>query len=105
MRGLLAQLQQKAPVSAGHRKRGRAVAPNSPSVRACRLAPGFALLRFHIAETGANDVTRLRLTFACGNHDRMAALRTGDVTVAGVDLNYIAIDSPAEADRGRFRLR
>jgi 4,5-dihydroxyphthalate decarboxylase len=41
-------------------------------------------------------VTRLRLTFACGNYDRMAALRTGDVTVEGIDLNYIAIDSPRE---------
>jgi 4,5-dihydroxyphthalate decarboxylase len=36
------------------------------------------------------------LTFACGNYDRMAALRTGDITVEGIDLNYIAIDSPRE---------
>src|SRR5713101_3527337 len=43
-----------------------------------------------------NDVTRLRLTFACGNYDRMAALRTGDVRVEGIDLDYIAIDSPRE---------
>src|SRR5262249_43302061 len=35
-------------------------------------------------------------TFACGNYDRMAALRTGDVTVEGIDLDYIAIDSPRE---------
>ena len=41
-------------------------------------------------------MTRLRLTFACGIYDRMAALRTGDVTVEGIDLNYIAIDSPRE---------
>ncbi len=40
--------------------------------------------------------TRLRLSFACGNYDRMAALRTGDVAVEGIDLNYIAIDSPRE---------
>jgi 4,5-dihydroxyphthalate decarboxylase len=26
----------------------------------------------------------------------MAAMRTGDVTVEGIDLNYIAIDSPRE---------
>jgi 4,5-dihydroxyphthalate decarboxylase len=41
-------------------------------------------------------VPRLRLTFACGNYDRMTALRTGDVAVEGIDLNYIAIDSPRE---------
>jgi 4,5-dihydroxyphthalate decarboxylase len=41
-------------------------------------------------------VTRLRLSFACGNYDRMAALRTGDVTAEGIDLVYIAIDSPRE---------
>ena len=38
----------------------------------------------------------LRLSFACGNYDRMAALRTGDVAVEGIDLNYVAIDSPRE---------
>jgi len=32
------------------------------------------------------------LSFACGNYDRMAALRTGDVAVEGIDLNYVAID-------------
>jgi 4,5-dihydroxyphthalate decarboxylase len=41
-------------------------------------------------------VTRLRLTFACGNYDRMAALRTGDVCIEGIDLTYVAIDSPRE---------
>ena len=41
-------------------------------------------------------MARLRLTFACGNYDRMAALRTGDVGVEGIDLNYIAIDAPRE---------
>ena len=45
---------------------------------------------------GGNHVGPLRLSFACGNYDRMAALRTGDVTVEGVHLNYIAIDSPRE---------
>jgi 4,5-dihydroxyphthalate decarboxylase len=44
----------------------------------------------------ANTVTRLRLTFACGNYDRMAALRAGDVAVEGIDLNYLAIDEPRE---------
>ncbi len=38
----------------------------------------------------------LRLSFACGNYDRMAALRTGDVTPEGIDLNYIAVDAPRE---------
>src|SRR5947208_17049950 len=38
----------------------------------------------------------LRLTFACGKYDRMEALRTGDVTVEGIDLNYVAIEHPRE---------
>src|SRR5271166_4114794 len=46
--------------------------------------------------SGRNDMSPLRLIFACGNYDRMAALRSGDVTVEGIDLNYIAIDSPRE---------
>jgi hypothetical protein len=29
------------------------------------------------------------LTFACGNYDRMAALRTGGVCIEGIDLNYV----------------
>ncbi len=41
-------------------------------------------------------MSQLRLSFACGNYDRMAALRTGDVTAEGIELNYIAIDSPRE---------
>jgi len=41
-------------------------------------------------------VTRLPLSFACGKYDRMEALRTGDVKVEGVDLNYVAIENPRE---------
>ena len=39
---------------------------------------------------------RLNLTFACGRYDRTEALRTGDVTVEGIDLNYVPIDAPRE---------
>jgi hypothetical protein len=46
--------------------------------------------RLEILDCGA-DVSRLRLTFACGRYDRMEALRTGEVTVEGIDLNYLAI--------------
>jgi 4,5-dihydroxyphthalate decarboxylase len=46
--------------------------------------------------SGGDEVSQLRLSFACGNYDRMAALRTGDVTAEGIELNYIAIDSPRE---------
>jgi 4,5-dihydroxyphthalate decarboxylase len=38
----------------------------------------------------------LRLSFACGNYDRMLALRTGDVTVEGIELNYVPVESPRE---------
>ena len=36
------------------------------------------------------------LTFACGLYDRMVPLYTGEVRPAGIDLNFIAIDSPRE---------
>jgi len=41
-------------------------------------------------------MSRLRLTFACGIYDRMDALRSGEVAVEGVDLNYLAIEAPRE---------
>jgi 4,5-dihydroxyphthalate decarboxylase len=41
-------------------------------------------------------VSRLRLTFACGIYDRTEALRTGDVGVEGIDLNFLAIEAPRE---------
>ena len=50
----------------------------------------------------------LTLTFACGRYDRTEALRTGDVTVEGIHLNYIPIDAPRElfdrVARGEFDL-
>ncbi len=36
----------------------------------------------------------LRLSFACGNYDRMEALRNGVVEVEGIDLDYIEIKAP-----------
>jgi 4,5-dihydroxyphthalate decarboxylase len=36
------------------------------------------------------------LTFACGIYDRTDALRTGDVAVEGIDLNFLAIEAPRE---------
>jgi 4,5-dihydroxyphthalate decarboxylase len=41
-------------------------------------------------------MSRLSLTFACGRYDRTEALRTGEVAVEGVDLNYLSIESPRE---------
>jgi 4,5-dihydroxyphthalate decarboxylase len=38
----------------------------------------------------------LKLTFACGLYDRMLALYTREVRPEGIDLNFIAIDSPRE---------
>src|SRR3989442_5051554 len=38
----------------------------------------------------------LRITLACGPYDRTEALRTGVVRPEGIDLNYIAIQSPPE---------
>ncbi len=38
----------------------------------------------------------LRVTLACGPYDRTEALRTGVVRPEGIDLNYVAIQSPPE---------
>jgi 4,5-dihydroxyphthalate decarboxylase len=50
----------------------------------------------------------LRLTLACGRYDRTEPLRTGDVTVEGIDLHYIPIDEPRQifdrVARGEFDL-
>jgi 4,5-dihydroxyphthalate decarboxylase len=37
-----------------------------------------------------------RLTFACGFYDRTEALRTGEVGVKDIDLDFVAIDSPRD---------
>jgi 4,5-dihydroxyphthalate decarboxylase len=39
---------------------------------------------------------KLQMTFACGLYDRMLALHTGEVQPEGIDLNFLAIDSPRE---------
>jgi 4,5-dihydroxyphthalate decarboxylase len=41
-------------------------------------------------------VSRLKLSFACGYYDRTDALRTGDVKVEDIDLDFIAIANPRE---------
>jgi 4,5-dihydroxyphthalate decarboxylase len=41
-------------------------------------------------------VSKLPLTFACGPYDRTDALKTGDVRVEGIDLNYLEIQGPRE---------
>lgn len=38
----------------------------------------------------------LHLTFACGLYDRMLPLYTGEVQPEGIDLDYVAIDSPRD---------
>jgi 4,5-dihydroxyphthalate decarboxylase len=41
-------------------------------------------------------MAKLSLTFACGLYDRMVPLYAGQVQAAGIDLNFIAIDSPRQ---------
>jgi 4,5-dihydroxyphthalate decarboxylase len=41
-------------------------------------------------------MSRLPLTFACGPYDRTEALRSGEVQVEGIDLNYLCIAAPRE---------
>jgi 4,5-dihydroxyphthalate decarboxylase len=38
----------------------------------------------------------LRLTFACGLYDRMVPLYAGEVRAEGIDLDFLAMDSPRE---------
>ncbi len=38
----------------------------------------------------------LRLSFACGNYDRVEALRNGVVDIEGIDLDFIEIKAPRE---------
>jgi 4,5-dihydroxyphthalate decarboxylase len=41
-------------------------------------------------------VSNVNLSFACGLYDRVLALYTGEVQPAGVDLNFIVLNSPRE---------
>jgi 4,5-dihydroxyphthalate decarboxylase len=41
-------------------------------------------------------VSNVNLSFACGLYDRVLALYTGEVRPAGVDLNFIVLNSPRE---------
>jgi len=41
-------------------------------------------------------MSKLPITFACGLYDRMLALYTREVEADGIDLNFLAIDSPRE---------
>jgi 4,5-dihydroxyphthalate decarboxylase len=41
-------------------------------------------------------MAKLPITFACGLYDRMLALYTGEVKPEGIDLNFLAIDSPRQ---------
>src|SRR5215218_7774845 len=43
-----------------------------------------------------HDVSPARLSFACGFYDRTEPLRTRDVAVADVDLDFQAISNPRE---------
>src|SRR5215471_8514308 len=45
---------------------------------------------------GLELVARLVLTMACGPYDRMEALAQGSVQAEGIDLRYLAIQSPPE---------
>jgi len=39
---------------------------------------------------------KVPITFACGLYDRMQALYTGEVQADGIELNFLAIDSPRQ---------
>jgi 4,5-dihydroxyphthalate decarboxylase len=41
-------------------------------------------------------MSKLPITFACGLYDRTLALYTNEVEADGIDLNFLAIDSPRE---------
>ena len=41
-------------------------------------------------------MSKVQITFACGLYDRMLPLYTKEVQAEGIDLNFLAIDSPRE---------
>ena len=41
-------------------------------------------------------MSKVPITFACGLYDRMQALYTGEVQADGIELNFLAIDSPRQ---------
>ena len=41
-------------------------------------------------------MSRQKLSLACGLYDRTDALRTGDVKVDGIDIDFVAISNPRE---------
>src|SRR5579862_3234769 len=41
-------------------------------------------------------MTKVTLTFACGLYDRMLALYTGEVRPQGIDLTFVASETPSE---------
>src|SRR5262245_24651883 len=41
-------------------------------------------------------MSKVPITFACGLYDRMLALYTGEAQAEGIDLNFLAMDSPRE---------
>jgi 4,5-dihydroxyphthalate decarboxylase len=41
-------------------------------------------------------MSKIPITFACGLYDRMLPLYTKEVRAEGIDLNFLAIDSPRE---------
>lgn len=51
--------------------------------------------RLKIREKGI-EMKELPITFACGPYDRMEALRLGEIQPEGIDLRYIAVQSPPE---------
>lgn len=40
--------------------------------------------------------SRVHINFACGPYDRTQALQNGEITAAGIDLNFIPIDHPRD---------
>ena len=44
----------------------------------------------------SDTMAKLPITFACGLYDRMLPLYTKEVEAEGIDLNFLAIDSPRE---------
>src|SRR3979490_1213829 len=41
-------------------------------------------------------MSKLSLTFACAQYDRMHSLYTGEVRPEGIDSNFINVDNPRE---------
>src|SRR5205807_5155962 len=64
---------------------------SASAYRVVRSGPTGTMARWRCRTRSRSEMTKLRLTLACGDYDRTRALANGSVAVEGVELNYITL--------------